>query len=113
MGVLEEDLDRDEVLFVHQLLQEYFAGRRLADAPNPQLAQVAWQVETVTPSLQETLAGLADADPLPPLPGTGWEETTVLAAAMNAQPDAFVAGLMEVNLPLAGRCGAAGCADFD
>ncbi|MFO1430844.1 MAG: SUMF1/EgtB/PvdO family nonheme iron enzyme [Candidatus Competibacteraceae bacterium] len=106
LGVLEEDLDRDEVLFVHQLLQEYFAGRRLADAPNPQLAQVAWQVETVTPSLQETLAGLADADPLPPLPGTGWEETTVLAAAMNAQPDAFVAGLMEVNLPLAGRCAA-------
>jgi len=106
LGVLQEDLDRDEVLFVHQLLQEYFAGRQLAAAPNPKLVQVDWRVEAVKPSLQETLAGLADADPLPPLPGTGWEETTVLAAAMNAQPDVFVASLMEVNLPLAGRCAA-------
>jgi len=106
LGVLEEDLDRDEVLFVHQLLQEYFAGRQLAAAPNPKLVQVDWQVEAVKPSLQETLASLADADPLPPLPGTGWEETTVLAAAMSDQPDAFVTNLMEVNLPLAGRCAA-------
>ncbi len=106
LGVLEEDLDRDEVLFVHQLLQEYFAGRRLADAPNPKLVQVDWRIEAVKPSLQETLAGLADADPLPLLPGTGWEETTVLAAAMSAQPDAFVASLMQFNLPLSGRCAA-------
>ena len=30
IGVLEEDLGRDEVLYVHQLLQEYFAGRPAA-----------------------------------------------------------------------------------
>jgi formylglycine-generating enzyme required for sulfatase activity len=58
------------------------------------------------PDLQATLATLADSDPLPPLPSTGWEETTVLAAAMTSQPDAFVAALLVVNLPLAGHCAA-------
>ncbi len=106
LGVLEEDLERGEVLFVHQLLQEYFAGRRLASAPDPTLVRVEWRVETVGRSLQDTLAGLADADPLPLLPTTGWEETTVLAAAMTPDPAGFVTCLLEVNLPLAGRCAA-------
>ena len=53
-----------------------------------------------------TLHDLADADPLPPLPTTGWEETTVLAAAMARDPDRFVTDLMPQNLALAGRCAA-------
>ena len=32
LGVLDEDRGRDEVLYVHQLLQEYFAARQLARA---------------------------------------------------------------------------------
>jgi len=106
LGVLDEDLGREELLYVHQLLQEYFAAHRLAAAPEAALVQVEWRADRLSPSLQETLAGLADADPLPPLSTTGWEETTVLAAAMVDKPDAFVSDLMAVHLPLAGRCAA-------
>ena len=62
--------------------------------------------DDVEPGLQATLQGLADADPLPPLPGTGWEETTLLAAAITVDADRFVADLMVHNLALAGRCAA-------
>jgi formylglycine-generating enzyme required for sulfatase activity len=106
LGVLEEDLGRDEVLYVHQLVQEYFAARWLAAHPEPSWVRVEWRADRVSPTLPETLAGLADSDPLPPLPGTGWEETAVLAAAMADRPDAFVTDLMTANLALAGRCAA-------
>jgi hypothetical protein len=106
LGVLEEDLGRNEVLFVHQLLQEFFAARQLARTPQAELVQQEWRADSVVPSLQATLHDLADADPLPPLPSTGWEETTVLAAAMARDPDRFIADLMPQNLALAGRCAA-------
>ncbi|MCP5426442.1 MAG: SUMF1/EgtB/PvdO family nonheme iron enzyme [Gammaproteobacteria bacterium] len=106
LGVLEEDLGRNEVLYVHQLIQEYFAARRLAAHPESAWVQQAWRTDDASPTLEEELAGLADSDPLPPLPGTGWEETTVLAAAMVEQADGFVTDLMAANLALAGRCAA-------
>jgi formylglycine-generating enzyme required for sulfatase activity len=106
LGVLEQDLGREDVLFVHQLLQEYFAARHLAGVPQPELVQQAWRADRVMPDLQATLRTLADADPLPPLPSTGWEETTVLAAAMASDPERFVTELMAHNLALAGRCAA-------
>jgi hypothetical protein len=71
LGVLEEDRGRDEVLYVHQLLQEYFAARHLARAPQAELVQQEWRADRVVPSLQATLHDLADADPLPPLLSTG------------------------------------------
>jgi len=106
LGVLDEDLGRDQVLYTHQLLQEYFAARHLARAPQAELVHQEWRAEHVNPSLQATLRDLADADPLPPLPSTGWEETTVLAAAMASDPNCFVADLMAQTLALAGRCAA-------
>jgi hypothetical protein len=106
LGVLEQDLGRDEVLYVHQLLQEYFAARHLARDLQAELVQQEWRAERVTPSLQDTLQALADSDPLPPLPSTGWEETTVLATAMAHDPEGFVTAVMASNLPLAGRCAA-------
>jgi len=106
LGVLDQDLGREELLYVHQLMQEYFAARQLANDPDPALVRVGWRADRVSPALADTLASLADADPLPPLPTTGWEETAILATAMAAEPDAFVADLMAMNLPLAGRCAA-------
>jgi formylglycine-generating enzyme required for sulfatase activity len=106
LGVLEEDLGRDEVLYVHQLLQEYFAARRFAAAPKTELVTTEWRVGRVSPTLEETLARIADSDPLPLLPTTGWEETTALAAAMAEDPNRLIADLMKVNLPLAARCAA-------
>jgi hypothetical protein len=59
--------------YYHQLLQEYFAGRRLATDPKPELVSVEWRASEVRPSLEETIAGLANGDPLPPPGQTGWE----------------------------------------
>jgi len=88
------------------LFQEYFAARQLARQPQAELVQQEWRADRVVPSLQGLLHDLADADPLPPLLTTGWEETTVLAAAMARDPDRFVTALMPQNLALAGRCAA-------
>ncbi|MCE7938198.1 hypothetical protein DCC79_07645 [bacterium] len=104
LGVLDEDPGQDEVLYVHQLVQEYFAARALAKAPNPELVRAAWRAAAIMPNVQELIATLPPADELPPLPQTGWEETTALAAALTADPAALVRGLMATNLVLAGRC---------
>jgi formylglycine-generating enzyme required for sulfatase activity len=102
---LDDDRPRDEVLFVHQLLQEYFAARAVASAKGTAktvaLARVPWRESDLPPVRFES-----DNDPLPPAPPTGWEETFLLAAAMAPDPDAFSTALMEGNLPLAGRCAA-------
>jgi formylglycine-generating enzyme required for sulfatase activity len=107
LNVLDEDITQGEILFFHQLLQEFFAARRLAEQPKPELVRVEWRADSVKPSLEDTLAGLADSDPLPPLPQTGWEETTLLASVMTRDPDGFARAVMAVNLPLAGRIAAA------
>lgn len=100
------DEARDEITFPHQLLQEYFAARQLAKEPKPDLVHVEWSEEKVRPTLSETIAGLADGDPLPLLAQTGWEETTMTAAQMARDPEAFISDLILQNLPLAARCAA-------
>ncbi len=100
------DKQDGDVLFVHQLFQEYFAARAICSAPAPELAKTAWRANELSPSLQQTLETLADYEPLPPVPSTGWEETFLLAAEMLDSPVAFINALANVNLPLAGRCAA-------
>lgn len=107
LSILDEDVAAKTVSFFHESLQEYFAARRLAREPNPLLVQREWQTAKASPSLAEALAGLAGGDPLPPLPQTGWEETTVTAAPMAKDPQAFIRALLPHNLPLAARCAAA------
>ena len=104
--------DHTDVLFFHQLLQEYFAARALSLQPLTtttwaEIVHSEWRADKMSPSLSEVVAGLDMNAPLPPPPTTGWEETVKLASAMHAAPDAFVRGLMAANLPLAGRCAAA------
>jgi formylglycine-generating enzyme required for sulfatase activity len=106
LAVLDEDQAADELMYIHQLVQEYFAARQLAASPDPALVRVAWRVDELRPTVGETIDGLNPADPLPGLPQTGWEETTLLAAAMTEQPEPFVRDVMAANLPLAGRIAA-------
>ncbi|MCP5241815.1 MAG: NACHT domain-containing protein [Burkholderiales bacterium] len=122
------DMPGDDVLFVHQLLQEYFAARHLAAHINTaqkaddakqsaelvKLAETAWLEADISPTVQEELATLPRSGTLPDLPTTGWEETFMLAAAaMTDTPDDFLHTLAQANLPLAGAlCGAAGCESF-
>ncbi len=104
LGVLDEPGGAASLTFFHQLLQEYFAARRLAAAPEPGLVAAEWRAAGLVPGLPDLLAALPPAEPLPPLPATGWEETALLAAPMAAGPDVFVLGVAAGNLPLAGRC---------
>ncbi len=106
LAVLDEDQAAGAVMYAHQLVQEYFAARVLAQAPDPGLVRVPWRADEVRPCVREVLAGLDPADTLPPLPGTGWEETTVLATVMADDPNAFLRGVMGANLALAGRAAA-------
>ena len=107
LNVLDKDLTRLEITYLHQLLQEYFAARVLAQQPDPARLTVAWQMAHVKPPLADLMDSLEVSEPLPALPTTGWEETTLLAAALTANPEPFVADLMATNLPLAARCAAA------
>ena len=106
LQVVEQQFD--EVYFVHQLLQEYFAARSLVGqlATSTELARTVWRANDMNPSLDAVLQSLADSDPLPAAPTTGWEETFVLAAAMVPNADQLLDSLATVNLPLAGRCAA-------
>jgi formylglycine-generating enzyme required for sulfatase activity len=104
INVLDQDDRTAELTYHHQLLQEYFAGRRLAGEPKPELVSVEWRASEVRPTLAETIASLANGDPLPPPGQTGWEETTLAALPMSKDPEGYVAKLMEHNLPLAARC---------
>ncbi|MFI0609201.1 MAG: SUMF1/EgtB/PvdO family nonheme iron enzyme, partial [Anaerolineae bacterium] len=106
IAVLDEDPAADELLYRHQLLQEYFAARILARQPKPELIAAPWRAADISPTVPEVLAALSPADSLPPLPQTGWEETTILAAAMAEDKEFFVRGLLPHSLTVAGRAAA-------
>ncbi|MCB0217336.1 MAG: SUMF1/EgtB/PvdO family nonheme iron enzyme [Caldilineae bacterium] len=106
LSVLDEDEAAGELMYIHQLVQEYFAARELAREPDPELVRIEWRAARSSPSVDEVIDSLDPADPLPSLPGTGWEETTILAAAMAEDPPSFLRGVMDTNLALAGRAAA-------
>ena len=106
IGVLDEDTRAGEVMYRHQLIQEYFAARALAARPNPGLVAVEWRAAKVVPAVSEVIDSLAPTEPLPALPQTGWEETTLLAATMATNVVEFLRGLTATNLSLAGRVAA-------
>jgi formylglycine-generating enzyme required for sulfatase activity len=106
LGVLDEDRVADDVYYTHQLVQEYFAARRLAADPDPERVRVEWRAEAVRPDLEEVFDSLALGEALPALPQTGWEETTVLAATMAEDASEFAWDVADANLALAGRIAA-------
>ena len=106
LALLDDERDRDEIMFYHQLLQEYFAARILARSADLELLRIEWRTDHVRPILADVIGDLNPADPLPPMPTTGWEETAVLAAAMAEEPEVFVKKMQRENLSLAGRCAA-------
>jgi formylglycine-generating enzyme required for sulfatase activity len=93
-----------KITFFHQLLQEYFAARRLAAAPKPELAHQEWRRELIDPRYDEVIKGKPRHVPVSPLPQSGWEETVVTAAPMADDPAGFIRNLIPHHLPLAARC---------
>lgn len=107
LGILDEEMARDRLRFEHRILQDYFAARALAAAPEPVLVSAAWRADDLSPPLAERVAHLAAHEPLAPLPRSGWEEAMAMAVPMAGDPDGFAGELAEQNLPLAGRAVAA------
>jgi formylglycine-generating enzyme required for sulfatase activity len=96
--------DREEIRFYHHLLQEALAARemlrrwQLGDDLAPRWRIPWWAREMPEPG------PLADDEPLPPPPATGWEETTLLAAGLAPNPMAFIGAIRGINPILAARC---------
>lgn len=103
LDVLSYDRSNGQLMFAHQMIQECFAARSVATAPDPSLAAVAWRVDQVEPRLEALVAGLAPSEPLPPPATSGWEETFEMAAELSEAPEGLLQDLMPHNLLLAAR----------
>ncbi|MGE3536574.1 MAG: SUMF1/EgtB/PvdO family nonheme iron enzyme [Candidatus Tectimicrobiota bacterium] len=90
--------------FSHQLLQEQFAAQHLLTLWQAGQADARrwWGSPRAQADMPAPPGGAWD--PLPPPPPTGWEQTTILAAGMTAQPDALVRAVLACAPALAGRC---------
>ncbi len=96
--------DAEKVRFYHHLLQEYFVARAMVGrfAAGEDLAE-RWRQPRLAAEMPDP-EPLADDEPLPPLPSTRWEEPTILAVGLAADPVAFVEAVRRVNPALAARC---------
>lgn len=104
---VKDDVSGSELRFSHQLLQEYFAARRIAAEPEPILVKETWRVGEVEPSLEELQEKTDPDNPIPMPHRAGWHETYMLAAPMASDPVVFVEGLKEKNLAMAGSAASA------
>ena len=107
LGLFEDDAAQaDEIRFIHQQMQEYFAAWVLAEHLEPDKLAVAWKSSDLAASSTQALLAQGGDDDLPELAGTGWEESALMAASLCEEPDAFIRALIPANLALAGRCAA-------
>lgn len=103
---LDERGNWRDARFWHQLLQEYFAAGELERrfAVGEDLAAL-WRwpywLESKMPRWERPRG---NDDPLPPPPGSGWEETAVLLAGLSGNPSRLVEAIVQANPVLAGRC---------
>jgi formylglycine-generating enzyme required for sulfatase activity len=104
-NIVEMPVDRLTVRFYHQLLQEYFAARRLVRKEPETLADL-WRSPWLEAEMPSWSRPGNNYEPLPPPPQTGWEETTLLATAMTAGEERarLLRALLRSNPLLAGRC---------
>jgi formylglycine-generating enzyme required for sulfatase activity len=89
--------------FQHQLLQEYFAGRELAQQfLKKRNLNRLWRI----PWRKKWKFVRSRWDPLPDPPSTFWEEATVLAAGMlnSGEAERLTLAVLHHNPPLAARC---------
>ena len=106
LNVLDKDLTKLEITYLHQLLQEYFAARQLVQQPDPARLATPWRTDQMPEPLDAWRDDAEISEPLPPAPTTGWEESALLAVGLMPNPEPFINELMPHNLPLAARCAA-------
>ena len=96
--------ETEKVRFYHHQLQEYFAGRALVGRFKAgEDVAARWRVPRLAGEMPPT-GTLGDTEPLPPPPPTGWEEATILAVGLAADPGTLIEAVRQVNPVLAGRC---------
>jgi formylglycine-generating enzyme required for sulfatase activity len=106
LGLFEDDAAQaDEIRFIHQQMQEYFAAWVLAEQGAADKLKVPWKSTDLSESTAALLAQGGDDD-LPELDNTGWEESALIAANLSEAPESFIRSLIPANLALAGRCAA-------
>lgn len=100
--LLDPALEKD-VRFYHQLLQEYFAAEALlARFQAGEDESVHWRAPRREDEMPPTEG--SQWDPLPEPPGTGWEESTILACGLAEEPEHLMAAVRAHNPNLAARC---------
>jgi len=95
---------QEQVRFYHHQLQECFAARALLSRFRDGEDLSAHWRQPRLPGEMPDPGPLGDYEPLPPPPTTGWEEPTILAAGLAADPAAFVEAVRRSNTVLAARC---------
>lgn len=110
---VEKSGDEEYVRFYHQQVQEYFTARALVERFKLKEDLTArWRRPRLIAEMPAP-AKLGDFEPLPPLPTTGWEEPTVLAAGLAPDPATFIDTIRQINPSLAARCVQEGLAQPD
>ena len=101
-----------DIRFFHHLLQEYFAALELNQRfDGGEDLSYLWQAKRRVEEMPPAQVGQWAPLPLPP--GTGWEETTLLAAGLRRDPAKLVAAVRPCYPVLAARClDEAGLADI-
>ncbi len=99
LSILEKDLEDGSVRFYHELLREFFAARRMAEHFDP----TRWRERPLNQEEPSVPAGAED-ERLGPMPSTGWEETTIMAAGLASDQATFVEKVFQHNTILAARC---------
>ena len=111
--IIEMPVDRSNVRFYHQLLQEYFAAHQMLKR-DPVKLEKFWRWPWLENEMPLWDRPENNYEPLPPPPSTGWEETTILAAGSAPQNDnQMIQALLNINPVLAGRCLVEGEGRFD
>ena len=96
--------DTERVRFYHHQLQEYFAARALLSRFKAgEDLSARWGTSRLIGEMPPT-GPLGDYEPLPPPPSTGWEEATILAAGLAADPGPLIEAMRPVYPVLAARC---------
>ena len=104
LHVIEEQWD--DVLFVHQLFQEYFAARAVAVRPEPELGQSPWRAAEMAPSLEDTPRRPGGFRPAAGRPRHRLGRDLRPGRRHDPGPGGFRGRAGSTQPPLAGRCAA-------
>ena len=92
--------------FVHQLWQEFFAGRGLRDAADWAPARWPGIAPEPLPDIDQVLARLGRQEPLPGPAASHWEEPAKLAVQLSRHTLPLLRALQARHVALAGRAAA-------